>query len=44
MMAYNAYDNSEDPLTYKAIKRFVKMAKTHQNIANQDNAFIKTAW
>ena len=26
------------------IERFVKMAKCHWNIANQDKAFIKKAW
>ncbi len=37
MMAYyNAYDSNGDPLTYKMIGRFVKMAKTHRNIADQD--------
>ena len=25
-------------------ERFVKMAKCHWNIANQDKAFIKKAW
>ena len=44
MMAYNAYDNSKDPLTYKLIKRFIKMAKCHRNIADQDNAFVEMAW
>ncbi len=44
MMAYNAYNNSEDPLTYKAIECFVKMTKTHQNIADQDKAFVEKAW
>ena len=44
MMAYNAYDNSNDPLTYKLIERFVKMAKCHRNIADQDKAFVEMAW
>jgi len=44
MMAYNAYDNNKDPLTYKAIEHFVKIAKTHQNIANQDKTFVEKAW
>ena len=44
MMAYNAYDSNQDPLTYQMIKRFVKMAKTHKNIADQDKAFIEKAW
>jgi len=44
MMAYNAYDQKKDPLTYKAIERFVKMAKTHRNIADQDKAFVEKAW
>ena len=45
MMAYNAYnEKKKDPLTYKAIKRFVKMAKCHRNIADQDKAFVEKAW
>ena len=44
MMAYNAYDNNKDPLTFKVIERFVKMAKTHRNIADQDKAFVEKAW
>ena len=43
-MTYNAYNSNQDPLTYKAIKRFVKMVKCHRNIANQDKAFIERAW
>ena len=44
MMAYNAYDNDKNPLTFKVIERFVKMAKTHRNIANQDKVFVEKAW
>ena len=44
MMAYNAYDKKNDPLTYKLIKRFVRISKTHRNIADQDKAFIEKAW
>ena len=44
MMAYNAYNGDGDALTYKAIERFVKMAKTHRNIADQDKAFVEKAW
>ena len=44
MMVYNAYDNNEDPLTCHMIERFVKIAKCHQNIADQCKAFIKKAW
>ena len=44
MMAYNAYDSNGDPLTYKLIERFVRISKTHRNIADQDKAFIEKAW
>ena len=37
-------DPDGDALIYKAIERFVKMAKTHRNIADQDKAFIEKAW
>ena len=43
-MAYNAYDGKGDALTYKLIERFVKIAKTHRNIADQDKAFVEKAW
>ena len=44
MMAYNAFNGDGDALTYKVIERFVKMAKTHRNIADQDKAFVEKAW
>ena len=44
MIVYDVFDKKEDPLTYKAIKGFVKMVKTHQNIADQDKVFIEKAW
>ena len=45
MMAYNAYngDGDGDALTYKAIKRFVKIAKCHRNITDQEKAFVEKA-
>ena len=46
MIAYNTYncDGDGDTLTYKAIERFVKIAKCHRNIADQDKAFVEKAW
>ena len=44
MMAYTAYDSNGDPLTYRMVKRFVKMSKTHRNIADQNKAFVEKAW
>ena len=44
MMAYNAYDNNSDPLTYKVIKHFAKMMKCHRNIADQDKVLVQKAW
>ena len=44
MIAYNVYDGDGDALIYEAIKRFVKIAKCHRNIADQDKAFVEEAW
>ena len=35
---------SQALLTFRMIECFVKMAKTHRNIANQDNAFVEKTW
>ncbi len=39
-----AYDGDGDPLIYKMINHFVKIAKCHRNIADQDKAFVEKAW
>ena len=43
-MAYNAYDGDGDVLTDWMIERFVKIAKCHRNIADQDKVFVEKAW
>ena len=42
MIVYNTYDG--DVLTYRMTKRFVKIAKCHCNIADQDKEFVEKAW
>ena len=46
IMAYNNNNNNnnKDSLTFKIIKRFVKITKTHCNITDQDKAFVEKAW
>ena len=48
MMAYNVYDGikngSTDQLTYEEVERFIKKAKTHRNLADQEKGFIELAW
>ena len=43
MMTYNSYDGKGDPLTYRMMEYFVKMAKCHCDIVNQDKAFVEKA-
>ena len=44
MMAYNAFDENGDALTYKEIERFIKKMKTHRNIADQEKGEIERLW
>ena len=44
MMAYNAFDENGDVLTYKAVERFVRKTKTHRNIADQEKGEIERVW
>ena len=44
MMAYNAFDENDNVLIYKAVERFVRKTKTHQNIADQEKGEIERVW
>ena len=44
MMAYNAFDENGDALTFRAMERFIKKMKTHQNIADQEKGEIERVW
>ena len=44
MMAYMDFKKNNKKLTYESIERFMKMSKTHRNIADSEKGFIEAAW